>query len=165
MTAPEIAPAASIHMIAFEKHADAIRFLGEMQAVATSLVFEGVFERFPKLRVVIMEGGLGWIPSLCARMDKHWARLRSEVPHLKRKPSDYVREHIWFTTQPMEEPERASHLMDLFERIGWDRILFSTDYPHWDFDDPRLAFRAPLTDAQRHQLLFGNARKVYSRLG
>ena len=45
-----------------------------MQAVLTSLVFEGVFERFPKLRVVIMEGGLGWIPSLSARMDKHWSR-------------------------------------------------------------------------------------------
>ena len=51
------------------------------------------------------------------------------------------------------------------ERIGWDRVLFSTDYPHWDFDDPRSSFRAPLTDAQRQQLLFGNARKVYERLG
>jgi len=132
-----------------------------MQAVTTSLVFEGVFERFPKLRVVIMEGGLGWIPSLCARMDKHWARLRSEVPHLKRRPSEYVRDHIWFTTQPMEEPERSSHLIELFERIGWDRILFSTDYPHWDFDDPRYALKAPLSDAQRHQLLFANAQRFY----
>ena len=132
-----------------------------MQAVVTSLVFEGVFERFPGLRIVIMEGGLGWIPSLSARMDKHWQRLRSEVPHLKRPPSEYVREHIWFTTQPMEEPERATHLLDLFTRVGWDRILFSTDYPHWDFDDPRYAFKAPLTDMQRDQLLFGNAQKFY----
>jgi uncharacterized protein len=132
-----------------------------MQAVVTSLVFEGVFERFPGLRVVIMEGGLGWIPSLSARMDKHWLRLRSEVPHLKRKPSDYIREHLWFTTQPMEEPDRSSQLTALFEQIGWDRLLFSTDYPHWDFDDPRYAFKAPLSDAQRHQILFGNAQKFY----
>ena len=59
-----------------------------MQAVVTSLVFESVFERFCKLRVVIMEGGLGWIPSLSARMDKHWSRLRSEVPHVRRPPSE-----------------------------------------------------------------------------
>jgi Predicted metal-dependent hydrolase of the TIM-barrel fold len=80
-----------------------------MQSVLSSLVFEGVFERFPGLRVVIMEGGLGWIPSFSARMDKHWLRLRSEVPHLKRSPSEYISEHVWFTTQPMEEPGRASH--------------------------------------------------------
>ena len=132
-----------------------------MQAVVTSLVFEGVFERFPRLRVVIMEGGLGWIPSLTARMDKHWSRLRSEVPHLKRKPSEYIRDNLWFTTQPIEEPNRASELTGLFDQIGWDRLLFSTDYPHWDFDDPRYAFRAPLTDAQRDQILFGNAKNFY----
>jgi uncharacterized protein len=132
-----------------------------MQAVVASLVFEGVFERFPKLRVVIMEGGLGWIPSLNARMDKHWSRLRSEVPHLKRPPSEYVSEHMWFSTQPMEEPGTSAELLDLFDRIGWDRLLFSTDYPHWDFDDPRYAFRANLTEAQREQLLYGNACKFY----
>jgi uncharacterized protein len=132
-----------------------------MQAALTSLVFEGVFERFPKLRVVIMEGGLGWIPSLSARMDKHWNRLRSEVPHVKRPPSEYIREHVWFTTQPMEEPGSSAALLDLFDRIGWDRLLFATDYPHWDFDDPRSAFKANLTEAQRAQLLYGNARTFY----
>jgi predicted TIM-barrel fold metal-dependent hydrolase len=132
-----------------------------MQAVMASLVFEGVFERFPTLRVVIMEGGLGWIPSFAARMDKHWNRLRSEVPHVKRPPSEYVREHVWFTTQPMEEPGSSAALIDLFDRIGWDRLLFATDYPHWDFDDPRTAFKANLTEPQRHQLLYGNAREFY----
>ncbi|WP_022721045.1 amidohydrolase family protein [Rhodopseudomonas sp. B29] len=132
-----------------------------MQAVLTSLVFEGVFERIPNLRVVIMEGGLGWIPSLAARMDKHWARLRSEVPHLKRPPSDYVRDHVWFTTQPMEEPATSAQLLDLFDRIGWDKLLFSTDYPHWDFDDPRFAFRATLSEDQRDQLVYRNAAAFY----
>jgi predicted TIM-barrel fold metal-dependent hydrolase len=135
-----------------------------MQAVVVSLVVEGVFERFPGLRVVVMEGGLGWIPSLGWRLDKHWLRLRDEVPHLKRPPSEYIRQNVWFTTQPIEEPRRASDLMDLFERIGWDRILFSTDYPHWDFDDPRYAIKAPLSAAQRHQILFANAEAFY-RLG
>ncbi len=132
-----------------------------MQGALASLVFEGVFERFPDLRVVIMEGGLGWIPSFSARMDKHWNRMRSEVPHVKRPPSDYVREHIWFTTQPMEEPGSSAALLDRFDRIGWAHLLFATDYPHWDFDDPRTAFKANLNEVQRQQLLYGNARKFY----
>ena len=57
--------------------------------------------------------------------------------------------------------EARPTLLDLFDRIGWDRLLFATDYPHWDFDDPRTAFKANLSEAQRHQLLYANARKFY----
>ena len=135
-----------------------------MQATVVSMIFEGVFERFPELKVIIMEGGLGWVPSLAARMDRNFVRHRSEVPHLKMKPSEYLNRNVWFTTQPMEEPAKPQHLLDLFDRIGWGRILFSTDYPHWDFDDPQSAFRAPLSDTQRQQILFGNAAGVYGRL-
>ncbi len=62
---------------------------GVAQACLTtiaSLVFEGVFERFPKLKFLVIEGGFAWLPSLSWRLDKHWRRLRSEVPHLKRRP-------------------------------------------------------------------------------
>ena len=61
---------------------------------------------------------------------------RRELPHLKRLPSEYVREKVWWTTQPMEEPERQRHVLDVIGWLGWDRLLFATDYPHWDFDDP-----------------------------
>ena len=132
-----------------------------MQAVLASLVFEGVFERFPKLRIVIMEGGLGWIPSLCARMDKNWNRMRSEVPQVKRPPSEYVREHVWFTTQPMEEPGSSAALLDLFDRIGWDRLLFATDYPHWDFDDPSRVLPPGVSDTNRDAFYLGNAKALY----
>ena len=80
-----------------------------MQNTLTSLVFEGVFERFPKLKVVLIEGGFAWAPALCWRMDKHWERLRVEMPHVKRPPSEYIREHVWFTTQPIEEPDNPQH--------------------------------------------------------
>ena len=49
-----------------------------------------------------------------------------------------MREHFWYTTQPVEEPEKPEHLADVIDWIGWDRLMFSTDYPHWDFDDPAL---------------------------
>ena len=129
-----------------------------MQNTLTSLVFEGVLERFPKLKVVLIEGGFAWAPALCWRMDKHWERMRKEVPHLKRPPSEYVREHCWFTTQPIEEPETTAHLADI---IGWDLLMFSTDYPHWDFDDPRQVFKFQLTEAQKAQVFRDNAKALY----
>ena len=132
-----------------------------MQALVASFVLEGVFERFPKLRVVLIEGGWAWVPALTWRLDKHWARLRSEVPHVKRPPSEYIRENIWFTTQPVEEPERPVDLLHLMDWIGWDRLLFSTDYPHWDFDDPRFVFKTKMTEAQKARLFRGNAKSVY----
>jgi predicted TIM-barrel fold metal-dependent hydrolase len=132
-----------------------------MAAMLSSLVIEGVPERFPKLKFVFIEGGFGWVPATTWRMDQHFDRFRSEVQHLKRKPSEYVRENFWFTTQPSEEPDNAKHLRSVLEWIGIDRLLFSSDYPHWDFDDPRFAFKTPLTEAERKQLFNSNARAVY----
>ena len=110
-----------------------------LQDVMTTLVFEGVFERFPKLKVVLIEGGFTWVPSHCWRMDKHWERMRKEVPHLKRPPSEYVREHFWYTTQPVEEPENPEHLADL--TVGcWDRSVLH-DYPLGSDDPVRLRSR------------------------
>jgi uncharacterized protein len=132
-----------------------------MQNTLVSLVFEGVFERFPGLKIVLIEGGFSWAPALCWRMDKHWERLRQETPQLKRPPSDYVRTHCWFTTQPIEEPENPQHLAEIIDWIGWDRVMFSTDYPHWDFDDPQHVIKFQLSEEQKRMLLRDNAKALY----
>jgi predicted TIM-barrel fold metal-dependent hydrolase len=132
-----------------------------MQNTLTSLVFEGVFERFSKLKIVLVEGGFAWAPALCWRMDKHWDRLRVETPHVKRPPSEYVREHVWFTTQPIEEPDNPQHLAEVIEWLGWDRLMFSTDYPHWDFDDPQHTFKFAMTEAQKTKVFRDNAKALY----
>jgi predicted TIM-barrel fold metal-dependent hydrolase len=132
-----------------------------MQNTLTSLVFEGVFERFPKLNIALIEGGFAWAPALCWRMDKHWERLRQETPHVKRPPSEYVREHVWFTTQPIEEPDNPQHLAEVIEWLGWDRLMFSTDYPHWDFDHPQHAFKFAMTEAQKAKVFRDNAKALY----
>jgi predicted TIM-barrel fold metal-dependent hydrolase len=132
-----------------------------MQNTLTSMVFEGVFERFSKLKIVLVEGGFAWAPALCWRMDKHWDRLRVETPHVKRPPSEYVREHVWFTTQPIEEPDNPQHLAEVIEWLGWDRLMFSTDYPHWDFDDPQHTFKFAVTEAQKTKVFRDNAKALY----
>ena len=136
--------------------------VGNMQAVVTSLVFEGVLERFPRLKIVLIEGGFAWMPALCWRMDKHWERMRKETPDVRRPPSEYVREHFWFTTQPIEEPENPEDLAEIMELVGYDRLMFSTDYPHWDFDHPQRAFKVQLTEQQRAQVFRDNAKALYA---
>jgi predicted TIM-barrel fold metal-dependent hydrolase len=134
------------------------------QAQIASLALEGVLEQFPRLNWVMIEGGFAWLPALCWRLDRHWALMRDEVPDCKRPPSEYIRERIWFTTQPMEEPESPTHLRDTLGWIGWDRVMFATDYPHWDYDDPHTAFPIRLDDAERGAIFRANALALY-RLG
>ena len=131
------------------------------QSQLVSLVLEGVFEKYPQLKLVMVESGFAWAPSLCWRLDKHWAKQRSEMPHLKRAPSEYIKSQVWFTTQPMEEPERRKHLNDIIDWIGWDHLMFATDYPHWDFDDPAEALPIRIDETQRRLLFRENARAVY----
>ena len=131
------------------------------QTMLTSMVMEGIFERFPKLKIVVVEAGFAWLPSLCWRLDKLWHRLRAETPHLKRPPSEYIREHVWLTTQPMEEPEPKSRALDAIEWIGWDRLLFATDHPHWDYDDPTQVLPPNVDEKLRRDFFINNARAVY----
>jgi uncharacterized protein len=131
------------------------------QAVVTSMIMEGVFERYRDLKIVMIECGFGWLPALGWRLDKHWKRLRDEVPHLTRAPSEYLREHVYVTTQPMEEAEDTTHVLDAMRWIGFDRILFASDYPHWDFDDPVMAIPPSLTEEQRRMMFAGNAKALF----
>ncbi len=136
-----------------------------MQAQVASLILEGVFEHFPDLRVVMIEGGFAWAPPLAWRLDAHWAKMRNETPHVKMKPSEYMRRNIWFSTQPVEEPENPEDLRLLFDCIGWDRLLYASDYPHWDFDDPLRAFQIPMSEAEQRMILHDNAVAFYQLKG
>ena len=131
------------------------------QAQLISLVFEGVFDRFPGLRVVCIEGGVAWVPPLAWRMDRLFEEMSDEVPELSRRPSEYLRQQVWWTTQPVEEPVRGEHLLQALDRVGHDRLLFATDYPHWDYDDPARAFPVPLPAGLRERVFAQNAVALY----
>jgi predicted TIM-barrel fold metal-dependent hydrolase len=130
-------------------------------AHTVSLVAEGVFQQFPGLKVILTEGGDGWMPHLMWRMDKNYKALRQQVPWLTEMPSAVIRRHIRLTTQPIEEPEDPAHLLQVFEMLGSDRmLLFSSDYPHWDGDDPVAALRH-VPAACRRRLLRDNALETF----
>ncbi|HEX4216388.1 MAG TPA: amidohydrolase family protein [Candidatus Dormibacteraeota bacterium] len=154
---------AGFHSFYFEDHS---AWPAAYQTQVTSLVCEGVFERYPDLRIVLIEGGLAWMASFMWRFDDAHRRLSAEVPELRRPPSEYIRRHFWVTTQPMEEPPRAEQFRELLGQIGMnDHLLFATDYPHWDFDAPDMALPAGLDPDLRRAIMAGNAHGLYRFTG
>ncbi len=142
---------------------DMLAHAHSMQSQLISLIVEGVFEELPNLKFVMVEGGFGWVPSLGWRLDKHWKTLRSETPHLRMAPSEYIKRNVWLTTQPMEEPGNPKHLEDLIAWIGLDRLMFASDYPHWDFDDPMTSLPIRFNAEDSRKFYRGNAAAVYGR--
>ncbi len=134
---------------------------GFYQVHLGSLIFEGVFDRLPGLRVVLLGSGVSWVPAYVWRMDNDWKALRYHTPWVQRLPSEYVFEHVRFGSQPLEGPPGDDRLADL---LGWIRagetMLFASHFPRWDGDEPdRVAARLP---AQiREHVLAGNARSTF----
>jgi predicted TIM-barrel fold metal-dependent hydrolase len=127
-----------------------------------SMVCHGLFDRLPGLRVLMMEGGLAWLPGMLWRLDTNWRGLRGEVPWLARRPSEVVREQVRFTTQPLEHTDGDDALLwQMLEAAGAPDILcFASDYPHWDGDDPRFMLKR-LPEAWRERIMHDNAAELY----
>lgn len=132
-------------------------------SMLTSLVCNGVFDKFPELQFVIVESGFSWLPHLLWRFDQNYRSLHQEIPWVKHLPSTYIRERVKFSTQPTEDFSAANWLR-LVEMLESDRMfVFSTDYPHWDFDAPEDSIPRELPAALRHRILYANARELYAQ--
>jgi uncharacterized protein len=104
------------------------------QSQLTSLICEGVFSKFPKLQVVLTESGFSWLAAHLWRLTKYWRGLRMEIPWVDRSPTEIVRSNVRLTLQPIDTPG-TDELLRTIDHVGSDRLLlFSTDYPHWQFD-------------------------------
>ncbi|WP_199203559.1 amidohydrolase family protein [Mycobacterium sp. shizuoka-1] len=125
-----------------------------------SLIFDGVFDRYPTLRIVFVEHAFNWILPLMWRMDAIYEARKSWVD-ITRKPSEYVKDHIKFTTQPLDYPEDKTELLRAFEWMECEKILlFSSDYPHWTYDDPRWLVKH-LPEHAREAVMFRNGIATY----
>lgn len=135
-------------------------YAGMAQAFQTqllSLIAEGAFERFPGLRVVLVESGFAWLPAFLWRLEKEWRGLRREVPWVRRHPGDTVREHVRITMQPNDWP---LPLGDFLDQVGSpDLLMYASDYPHGHAGD---ALPGGLEAELQEKLLAGNARTFYA---
>jgi predicted TIM-barrel fold metal-dependent hydrolase len=129
-----------------------------------SLVAEGVFQKFPRLKVVMIEAGFTWLPPFLWRADKSWRGVRREIPWVSEPPSNIIRRHVRFTIQPTDDPPDATIMERVVEQIGSDEmLLFSTDYPHWHFDRDEVLPKGFSKEITR-KVLVDNPLATYGRL-
>jgi predicted TIM-barrel fold metal-dependent hydrolase len=96
------------------------------------------------------------------RLDHYWKEFGIEVPLVTKAPSQYIREQILLTTQPLESPAKVQ---SLHQYLAWlenaeRMVMFSTDYPHWDFDDPQDTLKR-LPREHRERIAYANAAELY----
>ncbi|MEW6454611.1 MAG: amidohydrolase family protein [Pseudomonadota bacterium] len=129
----------------------------------TNWVINGMGERFPKLKVLWIESGLAWLPFMIQRLDNEYLMRSSECPQLKKLPGEYITD-MYYTSQPMEIPRDMSLLESTFKCIKAEsQLLYSSDYPHWDFDLPSTIYDLPfLKEKAKRDILGGNALKVFN---
>ena len=132
-----------------------------MVANLMHMIGTGVPVRFPKLKIAFSEGAIAWVPWVMMRLDKEYLERRRELPFLEERPSHYVRK-FYFGTQPIEEPEKAGDYLKLVELIGRvESVLFSSDWPHHDFDHPNKLLGYPLSDEAKRKIMGENALEFF----
>ena len=134
------------------------------QSQLTSLVCQGVFAKFPSLKVVLLESGVTWLPAFLWRLSKFWRGLRSEVPWVDRSPAAIVRDCVRLTVTPFDAPDASDALERTIEHLGSDEILlFASDYPHWQFDGDEWA-PSGMPQTLRRKIMIDNPLATYIRL-
>ena len=129
-----------------------------------SLISNGVFNRYPTLRFVLIESGVTWLPGFIWRAVKTWRGVRAEVPWVKRSPADILRDHVRLTVQPIDAPREAPLIERIMQQIDSDRmLLFSSDYPHWQFEG-KAVLPPGLSPALEKRIRLDNPLETYPRL-
>ena len=127
----------------------------------TTLFDYAVFDKFPQLKVLVLESGGGWIGYWLDRIDAVYGHtaIGTRVP-LKDKPSDYFRERVWISCDPDERT-----IPHLAERFGADRLLWASDFPHADHTPEYIhdlnELVAAFPEDQRAAFIGGNARSLF----
>lgn len=130
----------------------------------TSLICQGTFDKYPELKVVVLESGVAWVPWLMWRLDQQYRELRSNVPWVTRLPSNHMRDNVRVSTQPLSDVS-PKHFEQLVEMTDSDRIfLFASDYPHYDADSAKVVLPGTFSHELRQRIRYQNALETYPRL-
>jgi predicted TIM-barrel fold metal-dependent hydrolase len=123
----------------------------------------GVMDRYPQLRVGLLEAGHGWLPFWVHRLDEHAEMVKNALPALKMKPSDYVKSGRYFQSIEMSEgPAMTKLVMDL---LGEGILMYASDYPHGESWFPESTATvlgwSELNESVKAKLLWSNAARLY----
>ena len=134
---------------------------GTMQLIpaVSALACDGFFDRFPKLKVLVVESGAGYAGYLMDRLDEKYDRFKAMAP-TARRPSDYLRENFWFVMDPSERSISAQ-----CDMLGEEHFLWGSDYPHIDShvtaaDEVRAVLES-VEPNRRDKILGGNAKSLF----
>ena len=128
----------------------------------TNMVINGIPERFPGLKVLWIESGMAWVPFLMQRLDNEYLMRTSEAPLLRKKPSEYMRENFYYTTQPMEYDNLEALEVTMRMMNAETQLLFASDFPHWDFNLPSTVYDLPfLSEHAKRRILGQNAEDLF----
>ncbi|MFB6160232.1 MAG: amidohydrolase family protein [Haloferacaceae archaeon] len=128
-----------------------------------SVVIQGVPEKFPDVNFTFLEAGLSWVPYMMFRLNKEYSIRRSEAPLLEKSPEEYIRE-FYFSSQPIGEANDPTDMQQMLDVLGPDSMVFSSDYPHWDFDHPEALdkyLRETFSEEERRKVLSENAIEAF----
>ncbi len=152
------------HRQGYEKFIEThtLGFLEGNMSQLTSLIVQGFPEKFPDIDVIFQESGIFWVTTMMHRLDEEYLKRSEEAPLLEKRPSEYMKE-MYFGTQPMEISGDQEYLKRTIDVIGGaDRLIYASDYPHWDYDRPTsVTDRSFLSDEEKQKILGGNAREVF----
>ena len=129
----------------------------------TDIVFSGVLERFPKLKLVSAENEVGWIPFWLHMADQWWNRYRkAQANELTMQPSDYFKRQMYATF--LEDPIGV-HCAQL-PLVGYDNLMWGSDYPHgsstWPYSLKVIDRIMPgVNEANRQKMLTDNCARLY----
>jgi predicted TIM-barrel fold metal-dependent hydrolase len=135
-----------------------------MMAQLTSMIYGGLFDKYPDLMVCGLEAGFTWMPFLMSRLDRQYSEFRHEIPWVKRRPSDHLKDHVRLSTQPMEQFTAGNFqkLIGLME--SEDMLMFSSDYPHFDADSVEHSLPAGIPEGLYRKIVHDNAANSYPKL-
>jgi hypothetical protein len=157
----------------FPKQHHGLRTFIEMHSLAhlwsqsltvTSLVANGVPEKFPDLNFSFLESGLTWVPHVMWHLNREYERKGDEVEILTKPPEEYIRDQFYFASQPLGEPEQLGQIRQMIDVVGTESIMFASDFPHWDFDHPMELdkhLRNVFTEEEREQVFWKTPAEAF----